>query len=189
MKPATSWNRGPGKLGSLCPAIPSACLKASAQKVIQNRCASKHRGSVPTQSMISQISGCRRCSMADSVVRSRGLCFRTAIAKLFRSESVNFMFFLLLAASIIRPDTRLDPNPREHGLPPLGGIIENDRLEIECSDIKFSSGPGQHLAVILMSRNQGRLQEIVKSSYSTTVLRRAGPSTINASGITNPFFT
>jgi hypothetical protein len=66
-------------------------LNASAQNMVQNRCAWTHRGSMPTSSMISQKSGCRRWIMADSAVPSRALSDRTAFDRHLRSGTANFM--------------------------------------------------------------------------------------------------
>ena len=91
MKPAASWIVSPAYLGSLYQAALSACLNASAQNIVQNQCAWAHRGSMPTQSMISQNSGCRRCSMALIVALSLALSPWTAIDRLLRSGTANTM--------------------------------------------------------------------------------------------------
>lgn len=91
MKPAASWIASPGYLGSRYPAALSAYPNASAQNMVQNRCARAHLGSVPTSPMISKKSGCRRWSMAVSAVYSRALSDRTAFDRDLSSETANFM--------------------------------------------------------------------------------------------------
>ncbi len=56
---------------------------------------------------------------------------------------------------------------------------------IKFINIEFAAGPGQSLAVFLMSNYQGRLQKIVKPRYPAAVFRRAGtfcrPGTVGIS--------
>jgi len=91
IKPQTSSKSSPWYLGSRYRTDPSACLNARAQNMVQNRCAWAHRGSMPTSSMISQKSGCRRWIMADSAVPSQALSDRTAFERVLRSGTPNFM--------------------------------------------------------------------------------------------------
>jgi len=104
MKATTSRIASPGKLGSRDLAASSAYPNAIAQNMVQNLCAWTHRGSMLTSSMISQKSGCRLWSMADSAVHSRVLRDRTALDRYLSSGTANFTDY-------ISPRISSDPTP------------------------------------------------------------------------------
>ncbi len=68
--------------------------------MVQKRCAGTHRGSMPTSSMISQKSGCRRRIMAESALASCARSDRTTFERLLRSGTVNF---IVLPTKILGP--------------------------------------------------------------------------------------
>jgi hypothetical protein len=85
--------------GSRRPATASACCRASAQNVVQNRWACAHRGSMPTSSMISQKAGCCRWSMAERAAISLAVGDPATAASCFKRGTVKGVVALTIHAA------------------------------------------------------------------------------------------